>query len=73
MEHLVPKAVAGTEQQQVLFGQLIGGDGAFVMVARDYTDIARAMSLKLEREIRSMPVTNLFEPDNATVRVAGNG
>ncbi|MGI9482576.1 MAG: DUF1194 domain-containing protein [Hyphomicrobiales bacterium] len=53
--------------------QLIGGDGAFVLVARDYTDIARAMSIKLEREIRSMPVTKLFEPGKASVRVAGNG
>ena len=38
--------------------QLIGGAGAFVMTAPDYSDFARAMSLKLEREIRSAPVAN---------------
>jgi hypothetical protein len=38
--------------------RLIGGEGAFVMTARDYTDFASAMRHKLEREIGSVPVTN---------------
>lgn len=38
--------------------QLIGGEGAFAMTARDYTDFARAMRQKLEREIGSVPVTD---------------
>ncbi len=38
--------------------RLIGGAGAFVMTARDYTDFARAIRHKLEREIGSVPVTN---------------
>jgi len=32
---------------------LIGGHGAFVLTARDYTDFSRAIREKLEREIRS--------------------
>lgn len=51
--------------------QLIGGDAAFVMTARDYTDFARAMSEKLEREIRSAPLTENKVPDHdADVRAA---
>jgi hypothetical protein len=36
---------------------LIGGAGAFFMVAHDYTDFAQAMALKLAREIRAVPLT----------------
>jgi hypothetical protein len=36
--------------------RLIGGDGAFVMIAHDYTDFAQAMAVKLVREIRAAPV-----------------
>ena len=36
---------------------LIGGEGAFFMVARDYHDFARAMTEKLVREIRSAPLS----------------
>jgi hypothetical protein len=42
--------------------QLIGGEGAFVMTARDYADFASAMSRKLEREIGSVPVTDNVIP-----------
>lgn len=35
---------------------LIGGDGAFVMLAQDYDDFTRAMTAKLLREIRSLPL-----------------
>ena len=42
--------------------QLIGGDGAFVETARDYGDFAHAMSRKLEREIRAVPLTELSSP-----------
>ena len=41
---------------------LIGGEGAFVLVARDYSDFARAMSEKLEREIRTAPLTQNLSP-----------
>ena len=43
--------------------RLIGGQGAFVTTASDYTDFARAMSHKLEREIGSVPVTDNVIPD----------
>ena len=36
---------------------LIGGAGAFFMVAQDYPDFAQAMIHKLVREIRSAPPT----------------
>ncbi|MGH6920297.1 MAG: DUF1194 domain-containing protein [Geminicoccaceae bacterium] len=36
--------------------QVIGGPDAFVMAARDYRDFARAMRLKLLREIRGAPL-----------------
>ena len=36
---------------------LIGGEGAFFMVAQDYIDFARAMTQKLVREIRSVPLS----------------
>jgi len=35
---------------------VIGGDGAFLMEARDYVDFARAMRRKLIREIEGTPV-----------------
>ena len=46
--------------------QLIGGEGAFVMTARDYTVFASAMINKLEREIGSVPVTNNAAPGLAS-------
>jgi hypothetical protein len=36
--------------------RLIGGDGAFVMIAQDYTDFAQAMAVKLVREILAVPL-----------------
>ena len=36
--------------------RLIGGEGAFVMIAHDYTDFAQAMAVKLVREIRAVPL-----------------
>ena len=36
---------------------LIGGDGAFFMVAQDYSDFAQAIIQKLAREIRSVPLS----------------
>ena len=47
---------------QYFRNRLIGGADAFVMTARDYTDFARAISNKLEREIGSVPVTNNATP-----------
>jgi len=38
--------------------ELIGGYGAFVLTARDYSDFSRAIREKLEREIRSTPVAS---------------
>jgi hypothetical protein len=43
--------------------QLIGGDGAFFMVAQDYSDFARAMAQKLVREIRSVPLAENEGPN----------
>ena len=37
--------------------RLIGGEGAFVMVAQDYVDFAQAMAVKLAREIRAVPLS----------------
>lgn len=45
--------------------QLIGGEGAFVVSARDYTDFARAIREKLEREIRSAPVAQGDSPTSS--------
>ncbi len=42
--------------------QLIGGPGAFVMTAQDYTDFSRAIGKKLEREIRPTPVAGNTTP-----------
>jgi hypothetical protein len=50
---------------------LIGGDGAFVMTARDYTDFASAMRHKLEREIGSVPVTDNVTPDAVPDTILG--
>ena len=41
---------------------LIGGDGAFMMTANDYSDFANAIRRKLEQEIRSAPVASNTEP-----------
>ena len=43
--------------------QLIGGQGAFVETARDYSDFARAMGRKLERERRSAPLADIAPPN----------
>jgi hypothetical protein len=42
---------------------LIGGAGAFFMVAQDYTDFAQAMIHKLVREIRSVPLSENEAPN----------
>ncbi len=42
---------------------LIGGEGAFFMVAQDYTDFAQAMIHKLVREIRSVPISENEVPN----------
>ena len=41
---------------------LIGGDGAFVMVAQDYIDFTKTMIEKLDREIRSIPLAEKRDP-----------
>ena len=43
--------------------RLIGGEGAFVMVAQDYADFAQAMAVKLVREIRAVPLTENVAPN----------
>ncbi|MCP5075462.1 MAG: DUF1194 domain-containing protein [Rhodobacteraceae bacterium] len=43
---------------------LIGGAGAFLITAADYTDFARAIRLKLEQEIRAAPVANKSVPES---------
>jgi len=50
---------------QYFRNRLIGGENAFVLTARDYTDFARAMRNKLEREIGSVPLTHNASPDTA--------
>ena len=47
---------------------LVGGEGAFVIAAADYSDFARAIRHKLEQEIRSAPLAGMFTP-NSTVGV----
>ncbi len=42
---------------------LIGGEGAFFMVAQDYTDFAQAIIHKLVREIRSVPLSENEVPN----------
>ena len=42
---------------------LIGGEGAFFMVAQDYADFAQAMIHKLEREIGSVPLSENDAPN----------
>jgi hypothetical protein len=49
--------------------KLIGGEDAFVLPATDYVDFQRAITEKLAREIRFMPVTELAPP-LSTVRAA---
>jgi len=51
--------------------RLIGGEGAFVMTALDYTDFARAMRHKLEQEIGSVPVTSNAIPGVYSVAYPG--
>lgn len=41
--------------------EVIGGEGAFVLVADDYDDFARAIEIKLIKEISSAPVSDLGE------------
>ncbi len=43
--------------------RLIGGEGAFVMVAQDYADFAQAMAVKLVREIRAVPLAENVVPN----------
>ena len=42
---------------------LIGGEDAFVIAARDYDDFTRAMTEKLLREIRSLPLARNTPPE----------
>ena len=42
--------------------KLIGGPGAFVLTARDYTDFSRAIREKLEREIKPTPLSKNSSP-----------
>lgn len=51
--------------------RVIGGPGAFLVVARDYRDFARAMRLKLIREIRGQPVAALEASRPSARRVSG--
>ena len=43
--------------------RLIGGEGAFVMVAQDDADFAQAMAVKLAREIRAVPLSENVAPN----------
>ncbi len=43
---------------------LIGGAGAFLITASDYSDFARAIRLKLEQEIRAAPVADWRLPES---------
>jgi hypothetical protein len=52
---------------------LIGGAGAFFMVAQDYTDFAQAMAIKLAREIRAVPLTENVAPHSLREARAGPG
>ena len=58
---------------------LIGGAGAFYIVADDYSDFAEAMKQKLWREIRAVPVTRApYSPqgqsaESAAARASGAG
>ncbi len=53
--------------------RLIGGEGAFVMVAQDYTDFAQAMVVKLVREIRAVPLSENVTPNPVRKARAGPG
>ncbi len=48
---------------------LIGGPGAFLITASDYSDFARAIRLKLEQEIRAAPVAEQRIPDERKERL----
>jgi hypothetical protein len=50
---------------------LIGGEGAFFMVAEDYPDFAQAMTEKLVREIGSMPISENEAPVPGTETAQG--
>lgn len=50
---------------------LIGGEGAFLIVANDYNDFAQAMAEKLIREIRSIPISDKGGPMTSPNRRAG--
>ncbi len=53
--------------------RLIGGEGAFVMVAQDYADFAQAMAVKLAREIRAVPLAENVAPNPVHKARAGPG
>ena len=53
--------------------RLIGGEGAFVMVAQDYADFAQAMAVKLVREIRAVPLSENVTPNPVHEARAGPG
>ena len=50
---------------------LIGGDGAFYVVAKDYDDFTQAMSEKLVREISSVPLSENNDPKSFPKRING--
>lgn len=49
---------------------VVGGEGAFLIEARDYVDFARAMRRKLIREIEGTPVGDDARPDDARGRAS---
>ncbi len=53
--------------------RLIGGEGAFVMVAQDYTDFTQTMVVKLVREIRAVPLTENVVPNSLHKARTGPG
>ena len=50
--------------------RVIGGTGAFVEIANDYSDYPRAIRRKLIREIRSLNVSETLSPLAPTLRLA---
>ena len=56
-----------SELEEYFRSDLIGGYGAFVLTALDYTDFSRAIREKLEREIRSTPLASKTN-SNPTVK-----
>ncbi len=53
--------------------RLIGGEGAFAMIAQDYVDFAQAMAVKLVREIRAVPLAENVAPNSVHKARAGPG